>query len=44
MKKSEKEGEDEEEMMEERGKGLDVSNEVLQYIDAENCIIDGKVK
>ena len=29
MKKSEKEGEDEEEMMEEREKGLDVSNEVL---------------
>ena len=29
MKKSEKEGEDEEEMMEEREKGLDVSNKVL---------------
>ena len=28
MKKSEREGEDEEEMMEERGKGLDLSNKV----------------
>ena len=28
MKKSEREGEDEEEMTEERGKGLDMSNKV----------------